>query len=249
MLFGCIYAPDFAVQAALRRNPASFLSRAAAVLDGPESLLKVIACNEQARSAGVAIGMTKLQAESCGEVLLENRNREQEDAAQATLLDFGYRFSPRLESTAPGTLILDLAGSSRLLGPPENIGTSLLQSAQAHGFVVHIGIAANADAALHAARGFSSLTVIPPGKEASVLGCLPIKVLHPPEEINDVLVHWGINDFQSLASLPEVPLTERLGQEGLHLQRLARGETQRELVPAEPPLTFRESMELEERVD
>ena len=249
MLFGCIYAPDFAVQAALRLNPALFLSQAAAVLDGPESLLKVIACNEQARSAGIAIGMTKLQAESCGEVLLENHNREQEDAAQATLLDFGYRFSPRLESTAPGTLILDLAGSSRLLGPPENIGTNLLQSAQAHGFVVHVGIAANADAALHAARGFSSLTVIPPGKEASVLGCLPIKVLQPPEEINEVLVHWGINDFQSLASLPEVPLTERLGQEGLHLQRLARGETQRELVPAEPPLTFRESMELEEPVD
>ena len=132
MLFGCIYAPDFAVQAALRLNPALFLSQAAAVLDGPESLLKVIACNEQARSAGIAIGMTKLQAESCGEVLLENHNREQEDAAQATLLDFGYRFSPRLESTAPGTLILDLAGSSRLLGPPENIGTNLLQSAQAH---------------------------------------------------------------------------------------------------------------------
>ena len=35
----------------------------------------------------------------------------------------------------------------------------------------------------------------------------------------------------------------------MHLQRLARGETQRELVPAEPPLTFRESMELEEPVD
>jgi len=249
MLFGCIYAPDFAVQAALRLNPAPFLSRAAAVLHGPESLLKVIACNEQARSAGVAIGMTKLQAESCGEVLFENRNCEQEDSAQATLLDFGYRFSPRLESTAPGTIILDLAGSSRLFGPPEIIGMGLLQSAQGHGFVVHVGIAANADAALHVARGFDGLTVIPPGEEASVLGCLPIEVLQSPEEINEILVHWGISDFRSLASLPEVPLTERLGQQGLHLQRLARGETQRELVPQEPPLTFRESMELEEPVD
>lgn len=249
MLFGCIYAPDFAVQAALRRNPALFLSQAAAVLDGPESLLKVIACNEQARSAGVAIGMAKLQAESCGKVLLENRNCEQEDAAQATLIDFGYGFSPRLESTAPGTVILDLAGSSRLFGPPENIGIELLQSAQAHGFVVHVGIASNADAALHAARGFEGLTVIPPGEEASVLGELPIEVLQPPEEIKEILAHWGISDFRSLASLPAVPLTERLGQQGLHLQRLARGETQRELIPAEPLLTFRESMELEEPVD
>src|ERR1041385_3522360 len=139
MLFGCVYAPDFAVQAALRRNPALFLSQAAAVLDGPESLLKVIACNEQARSAGVAIGMTKLQAESCGQVLLENRNCDQEDSAQATLLDFGYTFSPRLESTAPGTLILDLAGSLRLFGPPENIGIELDRKStrlnSSHGYI------------------------------------------------------------------------------------------------------------------
>src|SRR5215471_10528697 len=128
MLFGCIHAPDFLVQAALRRNPASFLSQAAAILDGPESLLKVIACNELARAAGVAIGMTKLQAESCSEVLLENRDREQEDSAQAALLDCGYRFSPRLESTAHGTVILDLTGSGRLFGPPENTGSELLQS-------------------------------------------------------------------------------------------------------------------------
>jgi protein ImuB len=249
MLFGCIYAPDFAVQAALRQNPDSFLSQATAVLDGPESLLEVIACNEPARSAGVAVGMTKLQAESCGEVLLEHRDREQEGSAQAALLDCGYRFSPHLESTAPGTVILDLTGSSRLFGSSENIGTALLKSAQAHGFVAHVGIAANADAALHAARGFDGLTVIPAGKEAALLGPLPIEVLQPPEEISEILAHWGISDFRSLASLPAVPLTERLGQEGLHFQKLAKGETQRELVPAEPPLTFRESMELEEPVD
>ena len=65
----------------------------------------------------------------------------------------------------------------------------------------------------------------------------------------ELLTHWGISDLKSLAALPEVPLTERLGQQGLHLQRLAKGETQRELVPAEPPLAFRESMELEEPVE
>jgi protein ImuB len=249
MLFGCIYAPEFAVQAALHQNPALFLSQATAVLNGPDSLLKVIACNEPARSAGIAIGMTKLQAESCCEILLQNRDCEQEGSAQATLLDCAYKFSPRLESTAHGTVILDLIGSSRLFGSPEKIGTALLTSARAHGFVAHVGIAANADAALHAARGFEGLTVIPQGEEASVLGRLPIEVLQPPKEINKILAHWGITNFRSLASLPAVPLTERLGQQGLHLQRLARGEAQRELVPAEPPLIFRESMELEEPVD
>jgi protein ImuB len=44
-------------------------------------------------------------------------------------------------------------------------------------------------------------------------------------------------------------LTQRLGQQGLHLQRLARGEVRRELVPAENPPSFQENLELEEAVD
>src|SRR5262249_40046999 len=56
-------------------------------------------------------------------------------------------------------------------------------------------------------------------------------------------------DLKSLAALPPVPLTQRLGQYGLHLQRLAQGEGQRELIPAELPAAFQESMELEETVE
>ena len=249
MLFGCIYAPDFPVQAALQDSPASFLASAVAVLDGPESLLKVVACNDPARAAGVAFGMTKLQAESCGEIRLQKRVIEHEESAQRALLDCVYKFSPRMESTAGGVVMVDLTGSSRLLGSAKEIGQALLHEAEAAGFTVNVAMAANPDAALHAARGFKALTVIAPGKEAATLGSLPIAVLEPPEEISEVLFHWGISDLQSLASLPMVPLTERLGQPGLHLQRLARGETQRELVPADPPLIFRENMELEEPVE
>jgi protein ImuB len=248
MLFACIHAPDFPVQAALG-NTSSFLANAAAVLDGPESLLKVIACNAPARAAGVAIGMTKLQAESCGVVLLDIRTVEQEESAQAALLDCGYSFSPRLESTAPGTIMVDLTGAERLLGPAREIGERLLHHAEACGFVVNVAMAANPDAAMHAARGHKGLTVIAPGQEAAVLGSLPIEILEPPAEMLAVLTHWGISDFQSLAALPEIPLTERLGQPGLHFQRLARGATQRELKPAETPAAFRESMDLEEPIE
>jgi protein ImuB len=249
MLFGCIYAPDFPAQAALHGSPGGFLSRAVAVLDGPESLLKVVACNDPARTIGVAVGMTSIQAESCGDVLLEKRVLEQEESAQRALLDCGHRFSPRLESTAPSTVILDLTGSARLLGSPAEIGDLLLRHIESAGFVVNAAIAANPDAALHAARGFKGMTMIAPGQEAATLGCLPVTVLQPPEEILQILDHWGISDCQSLAALPEVPLTERLGQPGLHLQRLAKGETWRELLPAEVPLSFRGSMELEEPVE
>jgi len=48
-----------------------------------------------------------------------------------------------------------------------------------------------------------------------------------------------------LAALPDVALSERLGQRGVYLQKLARGNISRTLVPAEPPLMFAEFIELE----
>jgi protein ImuB len=45
--------------------------------------------------------------------------------------------------------------------------------------------------------------------------------------------------------LPEIALSERLGQTGLRLQQLARGEASRTLVPLEAPMLFEEAVELE----
>ncbi len=68
-------------------------------------------------------------------------------------------------------------------------------------------------------------------------------------EILETLERWGVRNLRALAALPEVALAERLGQEGLRLQKLARGETRRPLVVAEPPLLFEEAAELEYPVD
>jgi protein ImuB len=250
MLYACIHIPDFPVQAALRTDTsASCNAIPVAVLDGPESLLKVFACNERARQAGIDLGMTKLQAEACREVVLRKRVLEQEESAQSALLDCAYSFSPRVESTCPGTAIADLTGTVRLLGSPNEIGQQLAARAHAWGFTVHVGIAGNADAALHAARGFAGITVIAEGEEAERLACLLVEVLQPSPEMLDTLDSWGIRNFKALAALPSIPLTQRLGQPGLHLQRLARGEVRRELILVESPQSFQESLELEEPVD
>jgi protein ImuB len=68
-------------------------------------------------------------------------------------------------------------------------------------------------------------------------------------EILETLERWGVRNLRALAALPEVALAERLGQEGLRLQKLARGETRRPLIVAEPPLLFEEAAELEYPVD
>lgn len=65
------------------------------------------------------------------------------------------------------------------------------------------------------------------------------------ENVQETLHRWGVHKFRDLAALPEIELSERLGQYGLELQRRARGISARALVPCEPPLMFEEAMELE----
>src|SRR5579883_3062426 len=249
MLFGCIHIPNFLLQAAIRHEDHQLTLQPVAILDGPDSMLRVVAANHVAEKYGIEIGMGLQQAELCPGIILRKRIPACEAAAHAALLDCGYSVSPRVESTAPGIVIADLSGTEELLGSPEKIGCSLAVRARQCGLGINVGIAANPDTAQYAALGIKGISVIPSGEEGRQLAGLPIRVLNVPAEILEVLDGWGIHTFGALAALPSLPLIERLGQAGLALQRITRGETQRELVPAELPLSFEEDIELEETVD
>jgi len=294
----------------------SFNNHQIAVLDGPANQMKVFACNGPARKAGIEIGMTKIQAEALPTVALRKRVLDHEFVAHAALLECAGRFSPRLESMCPGTVILDLTGTERLTGTKKRIAEKLRDAAQECGLSVNVALARNADTALYAALGSGSkqgVTVIGDGDEGASLGDLPVWLFQvanlqavnlqavdlqfasrelenlqsansqikshqitnhqikshqitnrqsgkmrsgksygaQPDiaDIMDALSGWGIRDFKALGALPSVALTQRLGQYGLHLQRLARGEVQRELVPYVEASSFQQSMELEECID
>ncbi|MBV9609069.1 MAG: DNA polymerase Y family protein, partial [Acidobacteria bacterium] len=251
-MFAAIYIPDLPLEAVLRAEP-DLRDQATAVTDGKPPVLTVLAANERARDAGAEPGMTALQvATAIAGVNLRPRSSAQETSAHAALLDCAQAFSPRLEDTAPDTVVLDLAGLDLLFGAPAKIARDVARRASELGLEANVATAGNPDAAVHAAMGFPGITVIPPGKEAERLGELPIDVLlrrgleaKTASDLLDTLDRWGVRTFRALAALPEIALSERLGQTGLHLQRLARGAVQRTLIPAEPPLTFEETMELE----
>src|SRR5438067_1383522 len=176
MPFACIFVPDFPVEAVMRASP-DLRDQAVAVLDGKPPLVRVFAANEKARDCDLEPGITKLQAEAFPGVALRPRSLLEEAAAHAALLDAAHSFSPRLEDTACDTVILDLAGLERLFGSAAKIARDLARRVSDLGLEANIAVAANADAALHAARGFPGITVIPPGKEAERLGDLPVDVL------------------------------------------------------------------------
>ena len=254
MPFACIYVPNFSVAAVLRAEP-DLAVRPLAILEGKPPLEKIIAVNGRANELGIAPGMSKAQGELCTELALRLRSPLQESSAHAALLDCAQSFSPCVEDSACDTVLLDLAGMESLLGSLPEIARAIFERATALGLKAHIAIALNPDAAVIAARGFSGITVIPTGKEADHLGPLPVKVLfddrlqadqkEEADRLLETLDRWGIRNLRALAALPEIALSERLGQQGLHVQQLARGTASRTLVPVEAPLIFEEAVELE----
>ena len=249
-MYACVYIPDLSVQAVARGDPA-LCRRAVAIVDGTPPLLRVVALNDPARDAGIGLGMTTAQVTQLSsevttvKVEVRRRSPAQEAATHAALLDCAYTVSPRLEVTAADAVLLDIAGLERLLGSPEKIAHKLGQQAFGLGLEVRIAVAPNPGAARHAARGFPGITLIAPGEEAGRLSCLPVEVLAPPPEMLETLHRWGVRTFRALAALPTSQLSERLGQEGVRLQALARGEGLRPLVPAQATFHFEEVMELE----
>lgn len=251
MPFACIFVPDFPVAAILRNEHAASAlhAKAVAVLDGNPPLVHVLATNEAARQAGVYTSMTRIQAESAPGVVLRKRSPEQEGSAHAALLDCAYGFSPKVESTAPDTVIVDIGGLEQLFGPPLKIARDIARRVSDIGMEANVAVASNPDAALHAARGFPGVTVISPGQEAARLGELSIEVLEPGSEMLETFERWGVRNLRSLAALPPLALTQRVGQRGLHLQRMALGTIVRELVPAAQSFHFEETLALEDAVD
>jgi len=255
-LYLCVHARDFAAQALARFRP-DLRSRAVAVISGEAPLEFVFAMNQRARGAGMQVGMSRVQAGSFAAALLR-RNRQQEDAAFAELMTCAEQFSPRIETiaapqeeTCGATLVLDVAGSERLLGSARKIAAVLRQDLQAAGYEANVVASANAYAALVAARGMHGATAIPPGYEADVLASLLLSVLELDDAQAQTFAAWGIRTLGELAALPAKSLVARVGQGGLRLQAQARGEYGHLLVPAEDAAdaALCESIELEHPVE
>ena len=110
-------------------------------------------------------------------VTLCRRAPQQETAAHAALLDAAHALSPRVEDTATDIVLIDVAGLERLFGSSQSIARELGRLLACAGLEANIAVASNPDCAMHAARGFSGITLIPAGREPERLGELPIEIL------------------------------------------------------------------------
>ena len=170
-----------------------------------------------------------------------------------TLMRLAREFSPRVEVQGEQLVMLDTSGLGDMVGDARAVGDALRRAAADRGLCARVAVATTRMAALLAVQGRAGLTVIPPGLEAASLASLPLGVLKALAEIQasgasktgqarpplalpafallSTVRRWGLKTLGDLAALPSADLFERLGAGGLMLQRLARGEDDRPLVP------------------
>lgn len=194
-------------------------------------------------------------------------------AGQSPLVTLAFTFSPVVEQTRVDTIVLDISGQDLLFGDPSpatqvlvrdeigsawNLAKDIARRAAALDIKVNVSVAADPDAAIHAARSLKEITVIEVGEERRCLGSLPIQQLDyslagvdekRAEGIQATFALWGIRTFHDLAALPLTGVAERLGQEGVRLQKLAQGKSDRRLNLVRPPIGFQQSLELEHAVE
>ena len=177
--------------------------------------------------------------------------------------EFAYGFSPLVEEVRAGTVVIDVDGCELLFGSPYQLAREISERAKksrAEGGLegpVSVAIAANPDAAIHAATNLQGITFVSPGEELTCLGEFPVAALDYSlinlekkvvDEILETLRLWGVRSFAEFAALPVAGVSERLGQAGIKLQQLAAGKTERHLKVKQPEPVFAHSLELEHAI-
>src|SRR5262245_9363789 len=177
--------------------------------------------------------------------LLATTDVAPDPSVQRALLRVALSHSPRVEDAGGGRVYLDASGLHGLFGDEPRLAARLCDMAAAAGLIARVGIAGTRLAALAAARLGPGVTVVDPDGDAAYLAAAPLSLLDLSKDLSARLSRWGLRTLGELAALPTAGLFERLGGEGVRLQRLVRGEDPSPLVSWKPALLFEESVECE----
>jgi protein ImuB len=214
-----------------------------------------------AHGAGVRAGMTVAQARALmPELIVMQPSGAAEEAAAAALLDAAESLSPVVETGARGCVWLDLTGVERLhrrtggVDDPEadaeqELANEIARRVQRIGLAAAVGIAANKELAQMAAQCGGS-RVIPPGREREFLDWLPLDLMDlgsgaEADELELRFKRLGIRRLGDLARIDSHAIGGRMGEPGVRLARLARGEGSSTVRARPRPELFIEALELE----
>jgi DNA polymerase-4 len=194
----------------------------------------ILALSAEARLGGLVRGMPVRKAQRlCPDLILLPPNPRLYARASRALHEILRAFAPTIEPRGYGHAFLDLTGTGRLFGPPQDVAARIRREvSQRLGLPLSVGIATNklvSQAAIKADRWIggqpgSELLYVPGGKERSFLAPHPLEVL--PDL--DSRMRTQLEDYQleligEVAAISESALCAVFGSEGRILRARAQG--------------------------
>jgi DNA polymerase IV len=181
----------------------------------------------------------------CRDLIVLPPNPQLYARASRALHEILQIFAPTIEPRGYGHAFLDLTGTSRLLGPPQDVAARIRREARERlRLPLSVGIAANklvSQAAIRAGRwNKQSLLYVPAGDERSFLAPLPVDVLPDLDpSIRIRLDEYQLQLIGEVAVIAESALCAVFGRRGRMLRARARGIDPRPVLSPEQQSEFR----------
>jgi DNA polymerase IV len=219
----------------------------------------ILALSAEARLAGLERGMPVRQAlRLCPDLIVLPPNPRLYARASRALHEILRLYAPAIEPRGYGHAFLDLTGTGRLFGPPQDVAERIRrQTSERLRLPISVGVAANklvSQAAIKVGRWRgggaegrrgggrwlkNELLHVPAGDERGFLAPQPLEIM--PEL--DPRVRARLEDYQldligEVAAIPENSLCAVFGREGRTLRARARGIDPRPVLPPEQQAEF-----------
>ncbi len=200
----------------------------------------VLSLSLEARQAGIYRGMLLRQAlRQCRQVTVIPPNEPLYSRAMVAILKIMSRFTPLIEPATYGRAYLDMTGTSRLFGLPQDVAFKIQRAICSTVYLpTSLGIASNKLVSKIASAVIApgGIEQVPHGTEQTFMA--PLKVFHLPaidQPVKKQLLELNIQFIGEIAELSLSHLTLVFGRTGWKLFQAARGI---DYTPVFPPQQF-----------
>lgn len=165
--------------------------------------------------------------------------------------------SPRIARHG-ASVVFDVSGSTRTIGPPAVIVREVTHLARAQGITPRVAIGPTTTAAWMLAEADPDRAVTTPDAARVALARVPIRWLEATGDLDNTedlrpiylervatFRRWGLATFGDVAALSRSDVHARMGNAGVRLHQVAQGEDARPMVLENEARRFVERMELE----
>jgi protein ImuB len=247
MLWACLHFFDLPLRAVFEEGERDGLC---AVVEGPRQRQHISMANVIAQNAGVRTGQPLAAARAiCANVQSRARDIAAEQRLLKSLAAWAYRFSSQVSIAEPDALLIEVGASLRLFGGWPKLERHLRHALKEIRYKPSLAVAPIPAASRVLAVHSNDQFVDQPDPMLNALGYVPIAKSGLAESSISLLYNVGLRTLRDVFALPRPELARRIGPKEIDLLDRMRGLKSDVLALYEPPPSFNNRIELDDRVE